>query len=77
MFSLCAQPLATFIVSQHKWLTWKKRARATIASAGYLNILLLVNATDEDISEKLEINYLTTKDPGTENINKFQDSRLG
>lgn len=125
---LHAQSMPSFNGSPHKWQTWKKRARATIGSAGYLNVLddeayatshrmqnetvfhLLqnsviegnaahlvdqyeperdgrkaylalvnwyegekqVNSTAEDIRAKLERNFLTTKNPGTEYINKFQ-----
>ena len=36
---LQAQSMPIFNGDPHRWQTWKKRARATIGSAGYLNIL--------------------------------------
>ena len=36
---LQAQSMPTFNGDPHKWQTWKKRAKATIGSAGYLDIL--------------------------------------
>ena len=36
---LQAQSMPAFNGDPHKWQTWKKRARATIGSAGYLNVL--------------------------------------
>ena len=36
---LQAQSMPAFNGNPHKWQTWKKQARATIGSAGYLDIL--------------------------------------
>lgn len=78
---LQAQSMPAFNGDPHKWQMWKKRARATIGSAGYLNILDQENYAERNRMKNETVFHLlqnaTVEGHAAHLVDQFESERDG